>query len=50
MTQKLGKKERLAKVLYDLRGPKVPFLDLEDKNGTSPDRLKSVRGFFLPGP
>jgi len=24
--------------------------DLADKKGTSPDRWKSVRGFFLPGP
>jgi len=26
------------------------YPDLEDKKGTSPDRYKSVRGFFLPGP
>jgi len=26
------------------------WLDLEDKNGTSPDRFTSVRDFFCPGP
>jgi hypothetical protein len=50
--KRAGKSEDLAerKVLRNLRGPKVPCPDLEDKNGTSPDRLKSVRGFFFPGP
>jgi hypothetical protein len=46
--KKEGKSENLSEQMVQLSRIEVCQKDLEDKNGTSPDRLKSVRGFFLP--
>ena len=48
--KRAGKSEDLSEHRVKLSRTEVCQKDLEDKNGTSPDRLNSVRVFFCPGP
>jgi len=48
VAKRAGKSENLSEQMAQLSWTEVCQKDLEDKNGTSPDRLNSVRGFFLP--